>query len=68
MSTETNGVTCSEKESKEEKMRELSKRLQDKETRKARELLVLAGRMSHFEAFQFVTNDIKKKINGTHRK
>lgn len=51
----------------EERMQEINQRLQDKEARKARELLALAGRMSHFEALMFVRADIEKKLNG-HKK
>lgn len=48
----------------EERMREINQRLQQKEARKARELLTLAGQMSHYDALMFVRADIEKKMNG----
>jgi len=47
------------------KMEEIQKRLQAKEARKARELLALAGGLTHFDALLIVRKEIEKKINGS---
>jgi len=47
------------------KMEEVQKRLQAKEAKKARELLTLAGGLTHFDALLIVRADIEKKINGS---
>lgn len=55
--------------SKEEKMVEIQRRLQDQEVQKARKLL--ASAMSHFEAMKIMKNQIEEqvlKINGHKRK
>jgi len=38
---------------------DLQEKLRDKEARKARELLVLAGKMTNYEALKFVIDKIK---------
>ena len=45
------------------KMEEIQKRLRAKEARKARELLTLAGGLTHFDALLIVKKDIEDKLN-----
>ena len=45
------------------KMEEIQKRLKQKEAIKARELLVLAGGLTHFDALILVKEEIERNIN-----